>query len=297
MGIFPAPQCTWALSLPCLFVCHQLGVAGEGQGALLGLSWQCGVDGFCVWLPWEAELAVLPGACPAAHPCGPAPCPPGSHPAAADLGKHRERFNPSQALLGFSDFSCSRPSVPKSGCWQVKGGGYIDLPFCFILFCLIFRRECAHFWTDFAFESCDLSGTLQPGARGGPSAAAAVCLCWVLGCGAAGAGLDVSHLFAGWEEYLWEWLLWKPGRWSSAFPLIPQTWTRRPRWVGHVPLALFVLCQCPRVGGIPSFPQMFLGAGTVPGSAGTVPALLCDHSCRDTSPALRGQAGIRAHEM
>lgn len=46
------------------------------------------------------------------------------------------------------------------------------------------------FGIDFAFESCDLSGTLQPGATGGPKAAAAVCLCWLLGCGAAGAGIE-----------------------------------------------------------------------------------------------------------
>lgn len=68
----------------------------------------------------------------------------------------------------------------------------------FGLFCLIFRGGCAHFWNRFCFESCDLSGTPQPGATGGPNAVCAGCLAVEQ----QEQELSVSHLFAGWEEYL-----------------------------------------------------------------------------------------------
>lgn len=174
MGIFPAPQCTWALSLPCLFVCHQLGVVGEGAGALLGLSWErgVGVAGASMafvfrraWIPLGAELGILPGACTPAHPSVPAPFPPGSHPAAAGLGKTWEVFKVPPKPFGDSAIFRGRDHQNQNlgdGSQRAVGTWIYHSKSGLGLFSLIVSEECAHFWNRFCFEICDLSGTLQP---------------------------------------------------------------------------------------------------------------------------------------
>lgn len=148
--------------------CHQLGLAGEGEGALLGLSWQRAFDAFCV----QQGLGALGGR--AGHPpwhlhsC-PSPCP-APAPLAATLqqqiwAKMQEFFKIPRTLLWdslifhgqdhqYQNLGDGRQKVVDTQIYHSKSG--------FGLFSLIFREECAHRWNRFGFESCDLSGTLQP---------------------------------------------------------------------------------------------------------------------------------------
>lgn len=95
--LFPACSCVISLG-------RDRGLCWDCPGSVVLMAFVCGCPGRQSW-PSSLEPALLPIPL-ALHP---------AHPAAADLGKHRKCSNPSQPFLGFSDFSCSRASVPKSG--------------------------------------------------------------------------------------------------------------------------------------------------------------------------------------